>query len=142
MQLCNRGVFMKKYTTVFKALSDITRLRIVNLLCHSGIELCVCEFVDSIEESQYNISRHLKVLKNAGLVMEKKEGRWVRYELFKDDSTFTKAVFQAVSGIPEKLIAHDRKELLKRLEIRVKGKCLIGIQKKQFMTNGGSHEKK
>lgn len=87
---------MEEFTKVFKALSDKTRLRIVYLLFNSKTDLCVCEFVDSLEESQYNISRHLKILKNVGLIRERKEGRWVYYDFFKVGDTFKNAVLQAV----------------------------------------------
>lgn len=62
---------LEEYTRVFKALSDKTRLRIINLFLRSGQDLCVCEIIDSLNESQYNVSKHLKELKYAGLTKEK-----------------------------------------------------------------------
>ncbi|NPV27556.1 MAG: winged helix-turn-helix transcriptional regulator [Firmicutes bacterium] len=58
----------------FKALGEPTRLRIIKLLAER--ELCVCELVEVLQISQPRISQHLRVLKNAGLVSERKEQQW------------------------------------------------------------------
>lgn len=67
-------------TDVFKQLADITRLRCLLLLQSEG-ELCVCELIHAIEESQPKISRHLAHLRKSGLVVDRKEGLWVHYRL-------------------------------------------------------------
>ena len=64
---------------VFHALSEPTRLRIVELL-RSG-ERCVCELTDALETGQSRLSFHLKALKEAGIVSDRREGRWVYYRL-------------------------------------------------------------
>ena len=63
----------------FHALSDETRLRLLELL-RAG-EQCVCDLTDSLETGQSRLSFHLKVLKDAGLVTDRREGRWVYYAL-------------------------------------------------------------
>ena len=63
----------------FHALSDETRVRIVDLL-RSG-EHCVCELTEALELSQSLLSFHLKVLKDAGLVRDRRQGRWAYYAL-------------------------------------------------------------
>jgi ArsR family transcriptional regulator, arsenate/arsenite/antimonite-responsive transcriptional repressor len=63
----------------FAALSDETRLRIVELLC--GGERCVCDLQDELDAAQSRLSFHLKKLKDAGLVSDRKEGRWSYYSL-------------------------------------------------------------
>ena len=63
----------------FHALSDPTRLQLVELL-RSG-ERCVCELTDSLDAAQSRLSFHLRVLKEAGLVSDRREGRWVYYRL-------------------------------------------------------------
>lgn len=126
---------MEEYLRLFKALSDKTRLRIINLLLRSGQELCVCEIVDSINESQYNVSKHLKELKYAGLIEEKKVGRWVSYGLASTTDTkdeFKDILFRAIASIPEDLIAKDMELLKARLLLRKEGKCIIGLQSKQW----------
>src|ERR687898_3537196 len=67
---------------LFHALSDETRLAIVQRL-RSGEE-CVCNLTDLLDASQSRLSFHLKVLKDAGLVHDRKEGRWVHYHLNPD----------------------------------------------------------
>ena len=63
----------------FQALSDQTRVRILELL-RSG-EKCVCDLIADLGVRQSLLSFHLKTLKNAGLVRDRKEGRWVHYSI-------------------------------------------------------------
>jgi ArsR family transcriptional regulator len=62
-----------------KALSDETRLAIVELLLGSDDELCACEIEDAFHLSQPTISHHMKVLRDAGLIDGEKRGQWVYY---------------------------------------------------------------
>jgi len=64
---------------LFHALSDPTRLRVVELLRHG--ERCVCDLTEAAEAAQSRLSFHLKVLKDAGLVSDRREGRWIYYEV-------------------------------------------------------------
>ncbi|MEM2921412.1 MAG: metalloregulator ArsR/SmtB family transcription factor [Candidatus Bathyarchaeia archaeon] len=64
---------------IFKALGDKTRLRIVSLL--KIRELCVCEIMAALHLTQPTASHHLNILENAGIVKERKEGRWVFYSI-------------------------------------------------------------
>lgn len=61
------------FETTFKALGEPTRLKIIKLLAH--MDLCVCDLEDVMQMSQPRISQHLKVLKHAGLINERKEGQ-------------------------------------------------------------------
>ena len=63
----------------FHALSDETRLHIVEML--AGGECCVCDLQDSVGAYQSRLSFHLRKLKEAGVVTDRKEGRWVYYAL-------------------------------------------------------------
>jgi ArsR family transcriptional regulator len=67
---------------LFHALSDETRLAIVNML--RGGERCVCDLQDELAAAQSRLSFHLKVLKEAGLVTDRKDGRWSYYTLSAD----------------------------------------------------------
>jgi len=78
-------------TEVFKLFADSTRLRCLLLLQSQG-ELCVCELIYAIEESQPKISRHLAHLRNSGLVVDRKEGLWVHYRLNPDLPVWVEAV--------------------------------------------------
>jgi ArsR family transcriptional regulator len=63
----------------FHALADETRLRVVERLREG--EQCVCDLTDALETGQSRLSFHLKTLKDAGLVTDRREGRWVYYAL-------------------------------------------------------------
>ena len=67
---------------LFHALSDETRLEIVRLLSHG--ERCVCELQNVLDAAQSRLSFHLKTLKDAGLVTDRREGRWVYYSLSRE----------------------------------------------------------
>ena len=66
-----------KAVRLFHALSDETRLQILERL-RAG-ERCVCELTDALDAAQSRLSFHLKVLKDAGLVRDRREGRWMYY---------------------------------------------------------------
>lgn len=125
---------MDDYATVFKSLSDPTRLRILRLLLEAGTPLCVCELVDSLEEPQYNVSKHVASLKAARLLETHKDGRWVYCQPAVAEE-FLSLVQKAVAAIPAKReaqIRRDRAELQKRLKLRQGDRCLLGIQKRNL----------
>jgi ArsR family transcriptional regulator, arsenate/arsenite/antimonite-responsive transcriptional repressor len=64
---------------LFAALADRTRLRLLNLM--NGKEVCVCYFVEILEQSQPKISRHLAYLRRAGVVAARREGKWMHYKI-------------------------------------------------------------
>ncbi len=64
---------------LFNALADRTRLRLLNLM--AGGEVCVCYFVELLEEAQPKISRHLAYLRRAGLVAARRDGKWMHYRI-------------------------------------------------------------
>ncbi len=70
---------MKSFIKVMKALSDPNRVKIVKMLQHKI--MCVCELRAVLGISQPNVSKHLKVLEEAGLVDSCKDGLWVNYYL-------------------------------------------------------------
>ncbi|UCD36167.1 MAG: winged helix-turn-helix transcriptional regulator [Nitrospiraceae bacterium] len=92
---------MQHITHVFKALSDETRLRILSLMKDG--EICVCDIAETLGMTQPNISFHLAMLKEAGLIKDRKNGRWVHYSL-NDGDMFTRFL---LLGTFEKL--HDIK---------------------------------
>ncbi|MCE9940632.1 MULTISPECIES: metalloregulator ArsR/SmtB family transcription factor [Serratia] len=65
---------------LFKNLSEETRLTLVLLLRQAG-ELCVCELVSALEKSQPKVSRHLAMLRESGLLIDRREGKWIYYRL-------------------------------------------------------------
>lgn len=70
---------MKSFIRVMKALSDPNRIKIIKLLQQKM--MCVCELQCALQISQPNVSKHLKILEDAGLVESQKDGLWVNYYL-------------------------------------------------------------
>ena len=70
---------LDRAVVLFHALSDQTRLSILEML-RDG-ERCVCELQDELEAAQSRLSFHLRVLKEAGLVTDRREGRWAYYSI-------------------------------------------------------------
>lgn len=118
---------MKKLIDKFKALSDETRLRILYLFLKSGKNLCVCELMDALQLPQYAISKALNILKNADLFTTEKEGTWVYYKLNKDNQE-NKNLFNFIKiNLSSNLLNQDEERLNKRLMLREKDKCVVGI---------------
>ena len=74
----------RKQSKFFKALSDEKRIRILKLLTIR--EMCVCELMIALDTTQPNLSHHLKILENQGLVNRRKEGKWAYYSLTNSDA--------------------------------------------------------
>ncbi|HNP37905.1 MAG TPA: metalloregulator ArsR/SmtB family transcription factor [Woeseiaceae bacterium] len=112
----------------FQSLSDATRLRVVRLLAVSQEEACLCELVDSLLEPQYKLSRHLKILRNAGLLECEKEGRWVYHRLV-TGSTHLSALFDIIETLPDPrhIYRDDLKRFSGRLKHRKGGRCRVGV---------------
>jgi ArsR family transcriptional regulator len=70
---------VKEFVKVMKALSDPNRVKIVKMLQQK--KLCVCEIQAALQVAQPTVSKHLKILENAGLVDFQKDGLWVNYYL-------------------------------------------------------------
>lgn len=68
-------------SAVFKALSDESRLRAFMALRHH--ELCVCQIIELLQLAPSTVSKHMSILKQAGLVESRKKGRWIHYRIAK-----------------------------------------------------------
>lgn len=80
---------------VMSALSDPTRLRALHLVW-DGREHCVCELMRRLDASQSRMSRHMGVLKQAGLVIDRRDAQWVRYRLHPELAADVAAIVAAV----------------------------------------------
>ena len=78
---------------LFAALADPTRLRLLNLM--NGREVCVCYFVEVLNQGQPKISRHLAYLRRAGIVETRREGKWMHYRIERPDDTRAAAILDA-----------------------------------------------
>ena len=113
---------------VFQALSDRTRLRIVRLMATSGEEACLCELVDTLLEPQYKLSRHLKILRQVGLLTAEKDGRWVYHRLVSEPRHLS-AMFKLIATLPddESGYSDDIERFNERLRHRENGRCRVGV---------------
>jgi ArsR family transcriptional regulator len=89
---------MHNLAHVFKALSDESRLRIINILVHSG-ELCVCDIEAIMSFTQTKVSRHLSYLKRAGLVDDRRQGLWMLYSIAKPKNEDHRQLLECVAEI-------------------------------------------
>lgn len=84
---------------LFKALADPTRLRCLMLLHREG-ELCVCEMTHALGLAQPKVSRHLALMREVGLVNDRREGVWIHYSLSPDLPAWAGQILQATrSGL-------------------------------------------
>ena len=74
------GLDLDRAAELFRALADPTRLAIVRCIAEAGEE-CVCNLTDTLESGQSRLSFHLKALKDAGLLLDRRQGRWIYYSL-------------------------------------------------------------
>ncbi len=113
---------MKNLAVVFKALSDETRLRIIKLL-EQG-ELCVCDIVAALGIVQPKASFHLGVLWEAGLIKDRKQGKWIHYSLNEAELFRRMLMVSVCEKADGKLIAEDRKRLERFLKTKqMKADC-------------------
>lgn len=75
----------------FKSLADETRLRCV-LLIERERELCVCELTEALQESQPKISRHLALLREKGMLLDRRQGQWNYYQINPELPSWAKTV--------------------------------------------------
>mgnify|MGYP001466722985 CR=1 FL=1 len=86
---------MNQETSLFKVLSDPTRLRLTLLLLANG-ETCVCRLAEALKASDSKISRHLGVMRAAGLAEARREGTWMYYTLLAPRSTFEESFYECL----------------------------------------------
>lgn len=111
---------MEDLLSVFKALSEETRLRIIKLL-EAG-ELCVCDLVAALNMSQPKVSFHLNVLKEAGLIKDRKQGKWSHYRIEPDDMFRRMLILSVTEKIEMEMLSGDKA----RLNDFIDGKPLKG----------------
>jgi ArsR family transcriptional regulator, arsenate/arsenite/antimonite-responsive transcriptional repressor len=99
---------LKLLTGTFKALSDETRLQIMTLLLEND-ELCVCDFVGALGQTQSKISRHLRYLYNTGVVEDRRDGLWMHYRLSSSLEPEQAAIVETLA----KIISDEKKAELR-----------------------------
>ena len=105
---------------LFRALADRTRLRIVNLLARGS--LCVCDIQRILEQPQSSVSRHLALLKSAGLIRDRRDGLRIFYALTAWDTALARAVLAAIRAH----LAGDgdyRSDIEELTALKARGEC-------------------
>jgi ArsR family transcriptional regulator len=100
---------LDKQEKIFKALSDKNRIRIVKMLQKKS--LCVCEIKDVLKLATSTVSKHLSILREAGLIVDWKDGKWINYKINPDpDSLVANALLYTQLQIEDdETIKNDRK---------------------------------
>ena len=108
---------------ILTTLADETRLRCALLLWSEG-ELCVCELQQALDLSQPKISKHLAVLRAAGLVADRREGTWIHYRISPELPKWAVDILKAAAdaATQRRLFATDRKAL-KSAAVRPPSRC-------------------
>ncbi len=119
---------LQRLAGLFGSADDPRRLRILAALLSK--ELCVCELVDVLAMPQYEVSRHLGVLRNAGLLTDRREGLWVYYSIpidaWRDPliNGFLRLIEERM--VDDFQVKGDRVRLRKRLALRDGDRCVVG----------------
>jgi ArsR family transcriptional regulator, arsenate/arsenite/antimonite-responsive transcriptional repressor len=119
---------MNDLVTIFKALSDETRLRIIKLL-EQG-ELCVCDITAALDIVQPKVSFHLSALKEAGLIKDRKQGKWIHYSLSEKDLFRRMLILSTCERMQDSMIASDRKRLDSFLGKKEQGSKVVSPKSK------------
>ena len=121
---------MNTTLSIFKALSDETRLRILKLLEHG--ELCVCDIVAALDMIQPNVSFHLGVLKEAGLIKDRKQGKWTHYRINDTDMFRRFLILSTIERISTESVMEDSKRLKEFLKNKTEKSNVVTLKNKLF----------
>ena len=90
----------KQVTVVFKALCDENRVQIIKLLQNG--ERCACELLEEMNLSQPTLSHHMKILCDSGVVVGRKNGKWMHYSISADGAELAKSCITELTTVTEK----------------------------------------
>ena len=110
----------REYVNVFKALSDPNRIRIIKML--SERELCMCEVREMLNLSNSTVSKHLTILRDANLLLDSKDGKWVNFQLNdKSEQKFIRSLIALIKNSFEddEVVQEDSKKLHRVNRIKI-----------------------
>jgi ArsR family transcriptional regulator len=118
---------MKELVLTAKAFADPSRVRI--LMALRDRELCVCELCDALAATQSTLSTHLQVIRKAGLVSARKQGKWMYYAIALNTKPLLDSLFRFFSDSlkTDAMLQRDAKKLRQRLSLRDNGSCCVGF---------------
>ena len=121
------------YLDALKALAEPNRLKLFWLLIHVDQKVTVAEAMDVTGESQYNVSRNLKMLFKAGLLSQERRGKWVYYTLAEQTLPHWQSLVDSVRQLPGEPFAEIKSRCKTRLALRVKGECVVGPNSDEWL---------
>ena len=127
---------MNELATIFKALSDETRLRVIKLLERG--ELCVCDITAALDMVQPKVSFHLGTLKEAGLIKDRKQGKWIHYSLNEKDLFRRMLILSACERMQDATITEDRKRLEAFINEKEQGCKIVALKPKGRCCGSGN----
>jgi ArsR family transcriptional regulator, arsenate/arsenite/antimonite-responsive transcriptional repressor len=116
---------MQDILNIFKALSEETRLRVLKLLEHG--ELCVCDIVAALDMIQPKVSFHLAVLKEAGLIKDRKQGKWTHYSIADTDMFRRFLLLSTLERISAETVAEDGTRLKDFLKTKHQKATIVSL---------------
>jgi ArsR family transcriptional regulator len=118
---------MQAAVTFAKALADATRLRVIAALRQR--ELCVCELCDALEATQSTLSTHLTLLRDAGITLTRKQGKWIYYRLSDEAAPLIETFLGHFADAKrDKRMRRDTDRVRQRLRLRENGCCNVGFK--------------
>lgn len=87
----------KKTAVIFKAFCDENRIKILQLL--QGGEKCACKLLEELNITQPTLSHHMKILCDSGIVVGRKEGKWMHYSISAEGTEYARDCFDALTAI-------------------------------------------
>src|SRR5271157_4445509 len=129
--MCRYVTPMKDLVQTAKAFADPSRVRILGALLRQ--ELCVCELCDALAMTQSTLSTHLQVIRKAGLVSARKQGKWMYYAIAPQAGRLVRTLFQSFADSlkADAALREDKMKLSRRLALRDNGSCCIGFGDKK-----------
>ncbi|WP_435234615.1 ArsR/SmtB family transcription factor [Psychromonas sp. PT13] len=123
----------EQYIDALKALAEPHRLRLFWLLIHVDQRITVAEAMDVTKDTQYNVSRNLKMLYKAGLLTQEKCGKWVYYTLAEQKRPHWSFIVESVRSLPSERFSDVSSLCIKRLAMRVDNQCVVGPNSDQWI---------
>ena len=120
---------MNDVVKTFKALSDETRVRIIKLLEHG--ELCVCDIGAALGMVQPKVSFHLGVLKNSGLLKDRKQGKWVHYSLDESEMFKRFLLLSVAEKVSDKEVEADKARLKAFMQNKDNDETVVPLSSKR-----------
>ncbi|OBT12172.1 transcriptional regulator [Vibrio sp. UCD-FRSSP16_10] len=126
-----------QYLDALKALAEPHRLKLFWLLIHVDQKITVAEAMDVTGQTQYNVSRNLKMLFKVGLLTQQKRGKWVYYTLAKQHQEHWLSLVESVRYLPKADFKEETRRCHTRLTMRVNGECVVGPSSQQWIEFDG-----